>query len=194
MRLFYTTLVVSAVMTFALAVTWSTPYPLIFGVNSLGVLIQLAAVAIFIPMIRSRESALTSVFSSFSRKLLALACAAFIIKILIQTAVAVPAVAEISYTIRNFVVGFIHLLMLGCLSLFAFAMIGEITGRAMNTVGTWIFVAGVVTTELLLFGQGIALWIRLGFMAEYHLLLALLSCLLFVGVTVNTVQFILKRV
>ena len=194
MQMFFWVLLTSALLTFALAVTWSTPHPLIFAVNSIGVLVQLTGLILLITIVRSQWQLLSSLFTRYTRTCLAIAGIALIIKILVQTAVAIPAIAEISYTIRNFVVGFIHLLMLGALSLFLIAIIPTMTGRHPNISTTWLFIAGVIATELILFGQGIALWAGWGFLPGYHLLLASFSALIFISVATITITFLRKSV
>jgi hypothetical protein len=134
---------------------------------------------------RAIKNALSSyVYFTFSLALLALA-----LKILIQGAVVLPTLAEVSYTIRNFVIGFIHLLMLGCLSLFAFGSIANLQGKALNTMGTWTFIAGVVSSEALLFTQGIMFWQEWGFMPYYYILIGLASILIWAGVAIITWHF-----
>ncbi len=189
---FFIALMFATVFTFALAVTWSTPLPVIFGINSVGALVQLISLALLILVIRQALEKLPRLFSVLSARLLLIAALALVIKVFIQTAVVIPEVAEISYTIRNFAVGFIHLLMLGCLSLFLFVMISEVTRFPMHVAGLWMFVVGVLTTELLLFGQGVAFWLGLGFIPGYYLLLATFSGLIFLGVALNTVEFLKK--
>jgi hypothetical protein len=180
-------------MTFALSVTWSTPVRAIFTVNSIGVIIQMAAMVMFAVLVRNKARELKLVFTGLSRSVMLIAVIALILKILVQTAVAVPAIAEISYTIRNFVVGFIHLLMLGCLSLFLLVMISIITGRRMSKYGVGLFVAGVVVSELLLFTQGVFFWLGAGFLPGYYSVLAIASGLILIGVLMYIVKFVTSK-
>jgi len=108
------------------------------------------------------------------------------LKVVIQTAVAIPQVATLAFTIRNYVIGFIHLNMLGALSLMFFAM-ALLNGwwrstRAGTRVGLTFFTAGVVLSEALLFGQGSAWWLRWGTMPGYYGTLLGASILIPIGV------------
>jgi hypothetical protein len=47
LRLFFILLVVSCMLTYALAVAWSNPLPIVFGINGTGVTLQLAALLVF---------------------------------------------------------------------------------------------------------------------------------------------------
>ena len=105
-KIFYRLLVTSCILTYALAITWSTPDNFIFWTNSLGAILQFVALLYFLqllwkilPEIKEKLNAWTQLLWSF-----ALVC--FIVKMFIQTFVAVPALAKISYTIHNFVIGF----------------------------------------------------------------------------------------
>ncbi|MEZ4987274.1 MAG: hypothetical protein R2795_19895 [Saprospiraceae bacterium] len=57
--------------------------------------------------------------------LLRISFATFATKVLMQTLVVVPFVAEAAYTIRNYVIGFIHLLLLGAVSGFLLSRLVE---------------------------------------------------------------------
>lgn len=180
---FYYTSVVSTLFTFALAVSWSTPIPIIFLSNSIGVIIQLIALAFFAQLIYPLRKQIAGLNSSYNHWLWILSLSSISIKILIQSLVAIPSLAIVSYTIRNFVIGFVHLLMIGGISAFLFAMIRRAHPTiSRKTSGTNIFIVGFVVTELLLFGQGIALWMQWGFLPSYHLMIFVASALLPIGV------------
>ena len=183
---FYTLLVVSCFLTYALSVTWSTPDKIIFWFNSLGVLMQLLALFVFIKPVGQIVEKLNSKVKKITKILWGFALICFVIKILIQTLVAIPQIAIISYTVHNFVIGFIHLLMLGALSTFILGAFHEFQILKINTltkkIGIVVFICGILMSEFLLFGQGIMLWAKAGFMANYYILLASVSTFLPVGI------------
>ena len=182
LKRFYWILTIATLLTYALAISWSTPYIGVFIVNSVGVILQLIALIIFLQLIISKKEEIKRIFSLYVFRLFVLALVALALKIIIQAIIVIPYMAGVSYTIRNFVIGFIHLLMLGCLSLFAFGVISNIMKKPLNGWGTWIFIVGVVVTELLLFLQGFMLWQGFGFMSFYYLVVGLASGLIFIGV------------
>ncbi|WP_235291270.1 hypothetical protein [Portibacter lacus] len=181
-KIFFWFLCISTVLTYALAVTWSTPHIAIFLTNSAGVIIQLLALYFGLQLFRTVRKLLPRVFSLFNQRLIYIALSALVLKILIQSAVVLPYLAQMSYTIRNFVIGFIHLLMLGCLSMFLFAIISKMMNMKLSTWGILLFIGGILVTELLLFGQGLMLWFQLGFMPGYYSAIAIGSLLIVVGV------------
>tara|TARA_Y100000385_G_scaffold291514_1_gene369970 strand:+ start:3409 stop:4629 length:1221 start_codon:yes stop_codon:yes gene_type:complete len=189
----FITLMVATILTFALAITWSTPHFIIFIVNSIGVILQLLALYFLYRLIMDKFEAIKSMLSQYAFIAFVIAAFALSIKKIIQAIVVIPSIAQISYTVHNFVIGFIHLLMLGCLSLFAFGSISIIVNQYLSKFGTWIFIFGIVSTELLLFIQGIMFWQGWGFMPHYYLQLAIGSTFIFLGIINVTAELILKK-
>lgn len=77
----------------------------------------------------------------------------FALKIILQSFSIVPDFALVVYEHPNFVIGFIHLLMLGVISgfLIAFVLKTNVCERSNRfTFGVYTFVTGIVFTELVL--------------------------------------------
>ena len=166
MRPFFIMMILSCTLTYVLAVTWSTPIRALFWINSLGVAIQLLALLIFgrimIPLFKTARSRL----SQGELSLFGVAMLAFAAKIIVQAAVVVPYIATVAYTIRNYVIGFIHLILLGVVThmiLGAASRRGLINLSAPGTrTGVALIFIGFVLSELLLFVQGTMFWGTLG--------------------------------
>ena len=124
--------------------------------------------------------------SPLEKNLLRLAFASFIIKILVQSAVAVPFVAEAAYTIRNYVIGFIHLILLGAMTFFVMQQAGRRallpTGRWLVRTGLYLLAAGFVLSEGILFLQGTLFWAAMGFLPFYYEALFGVSALMPLGI------------
>lgn len=177
---------VSAFLTFALAIAWSERHFLVYAVNSVGVLLQLWAGWRTAKSISSTQRQLHASVPMWAWRCVTYALIGMGIKVTVQAAVAIPQVATLAFTIRNFVVGFIHLNMLGALSLMLFAM-ALLAGWWRSTdplarSGLTLFTSGVVLTEALLFGQGLAWWLAWGTLPGYYLILVLVSLLIPAGV------------
>ncbi|MCB0647716.1 MAG: hypothetical protein KDC49_13700 [Saprospiraceae bacterium] len=181
-KLFYFSLVISTILTFALAVTWSTPVDAIFYINSFAVLLQLIAFVTLAKVIGPFRQYFESQMDRFGRNLLYVSLMALVLKVCMQAAVVLPTIAKVSYTIKNFVVGFIHLLMLGCLTLFLLAFASQYFTRKISQTGTWVLIFGIVMTEFFLFYQGLMIWLGRGFLDHYYHLMSLGSVMLAVGV------------
>lgn len=184
---FFYLLSISCPLTFLLAVTWSNPVKILFWLNSAGVLLQFAASALLIEVIWRNRASLKQKFGQASG-MLTISLLAFVLKVLIQTVVIIPYIATIAYTIRNFVLGFIHLILLGVVTHF---MLGISMQKGWLVVAArrprlWMFLfqAGFIGSEFLLFLQGILLWAKLGFLPYYHEMLFTISAFMPVGLAI----------
>lgn len=184
-KLFFWLLSVSCLLTYALAVAWSNPLPVVFAVNGAGVAIQLAALVAFGVLIWPQQKALLALFYGWNKSLLLLAFFSFAGKILVQTAVVIPFIAKAAYTIRNYVIGFIHLILLGALSCLVFSLAIRSSlfhsRTALARLGLVLFVAGLLGSEALLFLQGTLLWGAKGFLPYYYEMLFGVSALVPLG-------------
>lgn len=171
-RYFFGLLVASCFLTYALAVTWSNPLPFLFATNSIGVLLQLAALVFFTLIIKELNYFSKNTFSPTVRNLIGVSLVCFVAKIVVQAAVVVPQLATVAYTIRNYVLGFLHLLLLGLMTCFLLGIASheKLISLKNNTgkYGLYFFLTGFFLTELLLFGQGTLLWAGIGFIPKYY--------------------------
>lgn len=185
LNLFFILLVGACFLTYALAVAWANPLPLVFAINSLGVSLQLAALVAFLILIKKAGAGKKGTEQPWVRFLILFAITCFCIKILVQAAIIIPVIAKIAYTIRNFVIGFIHLINLAIISCFILGY--SIQERLLDIlpksakIGLVFFLAGLLGSELLLFLQGILLWGAKGFMPFYYEMLFAISALLALG-------------
>ena len=160
----------SLLLTYAQSITWSTPESVLFYLNSAGVITQGIAYAfLLIPVFRVFRRIHSERDIAHWLFRLGLICLMF--KAAIQTAAAIPYLAEVSYTIRNLVIGFIHLTMLGAVSLCLLAYLvekGLFPRSGFSKAGYVLLMTAFGLTELLLFGQGVMLWLGWGFLAGYY--------------------------
>jgi hypothetical protein len=189
-RNFYWLLVWSCIFTYTLAVTWSTPIFLLFMANSFGVILQFGALVLLYFFYKRIKTSIHDYLPPIAYNMWKLAAICFTLKIGMQTLVAIPYLATISYTIKNFVIGFIHLLMLGTLTAFIIGCIHLMVSFKSKgqKIGLVIFILGFVVVEILLFLQGLMLWIGLGFIPNYYLFLFIFSVLMPTGILIYTLQ------
>jgi len=123
--------------------------------------------------------------SGWSRSLMLIAFWSLAGKILIQTAVVIPFIAKAAYTIRNYVIGFIHLVLLGAMSSLIISLAlhhGMLTrNNRITRIGLAVFVTGLLGSEALLFLQGTLLWAAVGFLPNYYEAIFAVSALIPVG-------------
>lgn len=183
---FYYLIISATILSLALPVGWYAPHPVLLFLNGAGVLLQLTALYFFLKIIRPQWTIFRSRISPVTRIMFSFALLNFILKVVLQSSSIFPEIATVSHQLRNLVIGFIHLMMLGVISGFLFAFLFQSSlvkqhSRLLNW-GAGIFLAGFVATEAILFGQGLMYYFSLGILPQYNLILFLFSCLLVIGI------------
>ncbi|TXE10641.1 hypothetical protein ES711_01670 [Gelidibacter salicanalis] len=183
---FFNTLIAATILTFALPVSWFLFHPLWLLVNAIGVVLQLFSGYYFLQLLKPHWTTFWSGISTLTKALYGLALISFILKIVLQTASIIPLVAQMAHQYRNFVIGFIHLMMLGVISGFLFAFLLQKypktnTNKSLS-FGIYTFILGFVSTEILLILQGIYYFFGWGMLPQYYLILLLCSIFLPLGI------------
>ena len=184
-RLFFLLLLVSTVLTLGLPIFWFAPHIGLYWINTLGVLMQLIALIVFLNLIKPYQLFLLKNNSKLTIYMYAFAIFCLVLKIGIQLLSLIPEVSEVIYQHRNLVIGFIHLLMLGVITGFLFAFILQNKWVTFNTslnFGIYIFIFGFVLTELILIIQGGMFYFGAGVLPHYYLYLLVSSILLPLGI------------
>ena len=161
---------------YLLSVLW-LPLPLpIFLLIAVAAILQLLAwILLLIYLIKSRDQFLE--IPLFSKRLFVLSAVAISLKLVLQIVSTIPALSQLAFGFRPIVIGYLHLVLLGVITIFILSYITafEVTGifSSMKT-GITIFVAGIILNELLLMLQGITdlAYIGLPFINEMLLIAA----------------------
>lgn len=169
---------ISVIMTFMLAVTWAAPKPIFFQINGMAVIIQLIAYFWILKSVSKLFK--TNHIRGIAKLLLILALASLLAKAILQGILVFPSIAVISYSIRIYVIGFLHLVLLGIMTMGVSAVAiarGWINELPISKMGWILLIAGFVLTEVLLFLQGTLVWLEMGFLPGYNFWLFIASCL-----------------
>lgn len=171
-QLFYILLIVSTILTLALPVSWYLDNPVFYWINALGVTLQLGAFGVFIKIIKPKIPIFFSTLKRIEKIIYGFALFSLGLKVGIQLIALLPGLDQVSHQIRNFVIGYIHLTMLGIISgfLFGIALKNNFLNpkKVLTKWGIKLFLLGFVLTESLLFLQGIYLYFGLGEFPFYH--------------------------
>lgn len=179
-------LIISTVLTYGLPLHWYFPTVFPIWINGIGVVLQLITfIAAFFYFLKWYGFVIPKT-STTTRLLLYAGCIALTLKIIVQMATIFPEIATASHYIRNFTIGFIHLLMLGVINTFLFMLTATIKplqflNRTVSRFGLLLFLSGFVITEFILFLQGGYFYFEKGFITNYYELLFLFSLLLALG-------------
>jgi hypothetical protein len=169
----------ACVPTYFLSVLWHQPSILFNIIAGVGSFVQ--GVALFFLL----KDARTIVFKNKGVAFFFfISFAALTLKIVLQLVSALPSIASLAYLQRNFVIAYLHLVLLGFISLFFIFVaieIFEIRFTRLLKVALLIFVAAFVVTETLLIVKPLAAMNGL-FFSSYPFLLLMFSFLLPISV------------
>ncbi len=124
----------------------------------LSALAQCAGWGLYIKHLLRYRNQIKEIFSLKAKPILLLAAAALTIKLLLQLGSTHPALSQLAFGFRPIVIGYLHLVLLGVISLFILGFIVSMNVGVRSPYfmkGLWIFVAGIMLNELLLMLQGI---------------------------------------
>ena len=184
---FFYLLIASTVLTFALPIQWFAPHNSLIWMNGLGAILQLLALFKCFQIIKPKLKILAATKTKIVFYMYSFALFCFVLKVVIQSLSILPEFSKVVYNHRNFVIGFIHLLMLGVITGFLFAFILKnnlIKDSKILNIGIYSFILSFLLTELLLLIQGIIFYLGSGMLPHYYLLLFLFSIFLPLGISV----------
>lgn len=184
-QLFFKLLLVSVCLSLALPIYWFIPNQILFFINGLGVLVQLLAFIVFLKLVKPQFKL---IFKSENRMItycfqFSMFC--FALKVGLQLLSLIPKFSMVAYQHHSFVIGFIHLTMLGVITgfLFSFLIQSELViNNKILKLSVVSFVSGFIITELLIIIQGARFYFGQGILANYYLILFLSSILLPLGI------------
>lgn len=183
--LFYRLMVWASVPTFMLSVLWIHPDPWVYFLGGIGGILQIIALIPFWKIVRQCSQAIGKQLSKPVRILFLLSITLFTIKLTLQLVSAIPMIAEWAYEIRDFVIGYLHLVLLGFITLFLLSFFIEkklltIDSKSVRW-GLACFVTGILLSELLIFSHGLANLLDTN-IPSFNLVLFLASVLLPIGI------------
>ena len=142
---------------YILSILWAKLPAGIYAAAFLAALAQLIAWAGLLLQARRRQIPLLASMTGTVRVLLLFAAAAASIKFLLQAGSLHPGLAKLAFGFRPIVIGYLHLVLLGMLTIFIIAYLkhtGLVPAGGLRTKGVIAFTAGIVIQEILLLTQG----------------------------------------
>ena len=156
---------------------------------------QLVAWGIMVQLIRKNLGAVKAQINRFTQILFFLCAIAYTLKLILQAASAIPSLSYLSYGFRPIVIGYLHLVLLGVVSLFITSYSINNNYLILNKTrknGVIIFVAGIIINEVFLMLQGIGdlTYISIPYINEELLAAALI---LFLGLILINIKSNVKK-
>lgn len=183
----------STIPLFALSVLWLKPAFPFYLLSVTGALLQIIA---FVFLIKG-QNLRKHFHSSLNFHLVVLALLAYGLKVCFQLVASFAPVQNfINGTGSYSIIGFVHLVMLGFFSLFFFAaFISEsyLKASGLLKTGLYLFVAGILLSELLLFSQSLLVYFNWGGIDNFFKILFWASTLMPAGILLVTVQSLREK-
>jgi len=171
----------SVVLTFFLSVLWIKPPLYIYLLAGIGALLQVVVFVVLFLRLAPIWKDFTSKFVPGVGLMLLWAGVLLALKIDMQLISVIPYVAMLAYHSPDFIIGYLHLVFLGVVSLALFAFLKQALMLYFPKGFLKIYLIAFLLTEALIFYKGIALWVRAPLIPHYYLLLIASSFFLTLG-------------
>lgn len=173
----------AALPTYFLSVLWWHIPLWLYAIVVIAAVCQLAGWVQLIILVKRHTTMIRKNIPPFSRTLFIFFGLALSIKLLLQTASVIPVISRMAFGFRPIVIGYLHLVLLGIITLFILIysftfqkiQVNEGTRRGMI-----VFVSAIIFNELLLVIQGVSDLLNAGVPAIQYWLFAA-ACLLAFG-------------
>lgn len=184
LKSFFLLLHASVILSLFLSVLWFSP-PLVFYVlGFVGAVAQLLAFYEFYLLLRPHQALFKRHFGAQGLLLLKIAAGLLVAKIGMQLFSAHPYFASLIFLLKNFVIGYLHLVFLGVVIPVMMALLHYFGLLKISRKFMVLYLLAFATTEALIFYKALALWIGLPFFRDYYICLAVLSILFPVAVII----------
>ncbi|KGL63540.1 hypothetical protein [Polaribacter sp. Hel1_85] len=179
---FYRLMVYSCVLTLFLSFLWTDPPFIVYFLAIIGVFYQLFAFLKLYQLIKKYKAIIKNSTSFFFYKLLNLVFILFSIKIAMQSITTIPYFATLSFQIKDFVIGYLHLVFLGIISLTLLYFLHQ--NKLISIPKKWLimYLIGFILSEILIFYKGFSNWQQLSIIENYYILLIIVSALMPIGI------------
>lgn len=144
-----------------LSYLWEYPASHYRIIALIGAITTLASLLFFVPIFSTMKRYFTH---QTARTIGTLSLVAFMLKMLLQSGTIIPAVGNAVFGDRPVIIGFLHLVFLGFISLFAIAYLWQrgllSVDRVGTKIGVCVFTIAVISNELILMLQGLGIMFK----------------------------------
>ncbi|WP_271424886.1 hypothetical protein [Aequorivita sinensis] len=177
LKSFFFLLNFAVIFTLFLSVLWFGPPKIIYVLGFIGAVAQILAFYELYILLKKQWSFLIKSFSPQGLLLFKIAGVLLVVKVFMQFFSAFPYMADLAYRLKDFVIGYLHLVFLGIVIPLMLAFLNYFRLLNIPKSFLWFFLVAFITTEALIFYKAFAFWLGLPFYQNYYILLAILSCL-----------------
>lgn len=177
----------SCLPAYALSALWIHPPLWVYMVAALSAIVQVIALCILIGLFFPIRKNIRQLLNNQIFNLTTFAGIAFSIKNILQLLATIPAIADMAYRVRNFNIGYLHLIFLGFVTVFLIAWYAQQgflhLNRKLAKVGVSLLMAGFVGSEACIFLQPLFFKYNWGAIPFYHPMLFIFSVLMPAGIS-----------
>lgn len=177
LKSFFLLLNFGVLFTVFLSVLWFVPPTVFYVLGLIGAIAQLLAFYEFYFLLNDCFFKIKQSFSPHAFLLLKIAGALLIVKIVMQLFSGFPYMANLAFQLKDFVIGYLHLVFLGVVITSMMAFLNYFKLLKIQKSFVFFFLLAFITTETLIFYKAFAFWLGLPFFRDYYIYLAFLSCL-----------------
>lgn len=185
-RIFLWLMAGACIPAYALSTLWTKPELAVYAIAFAAATLQVAALIYLARIIKESRYRIANILFPWVRRLFIFAYASFVIKIILQFASAFPPVANLAYEVRNFTIGYLHIVFLGFVSVFLIGWFIQTkmisVSRTISKTGIVLFLIGFVVSEVVVFLQPSLFMLGLGIFPAYFQTLFWVSLLMPLGI------------
>ncbi|WP_339610876.1 hypothetical protein [uncultured Planktosalinus sp.] len=167
----------SVVLTFFLSTLFTEPHWSLYVLGAVGALLQTIVLVGLFVWLYPRWHSFSKNLRPGVGALLVWAGVLLAIKSDMQLLSVIPYFAMLAYYTPEFVIGYLHLVFLGVVSIALFAFLKQTGLLLLSRKAMLLYLTVFVITELIIFYKGFSLWLDLPLFENYYLILSIASCL-----------------
>lgn len=180
------------ILSFFLSILWVKPPLTYFILGFIGGVIQLLAFTELYQILKPRHQVIQSLFSKKTHVLIKIAVFLTGLKLAMQIISAHPYFAELAYVLKDFIIGYLHMVFLGIIIPIMLVFLYYFNLIKFSKSFIILFLITMILTEIVIYYKAIALWIGLPFFENYYVFLAVISCLFLVAIGLICVENLSK--
>jgi len=194
LRLFYKLTTISILLTFFLSVLFTKPSFIFYLLAFVGSTLQLVAFYIF-SLFLKRNNIYQKIKKEapFITHILQTIFILYFLKIILQALTSIPYFSNLAYQFTDFVIGYIHLVFLGIVTLSLFAFLTIFHFIKLPKKSYFLFLSGFILSEILIFYKAISFWLSFQLPNYFLILLVLASSLMPVAILYLLITTILDK-
>ena len=149
---------IAGIPAYFLSALWMPIPMLVYWLVIASAIAQFAGWVLLVKIFFKNKMIIKTGFPKTGRQLLLLSAIALTAKLLLQLGSTHPALSRLAFGFRPIVIGYLHLVLLGVITVFIIGYVISMQLMVVKTLrnaGAWIFVAGIIINEILLMLQGI---------------------------------------